>query len=153
MFQTAARARYMDGVTLAGAGRSTAAIYVWGYVAEMVLKACYFSAIGFSYDQPIRLTDLQAARAKSSGLGVPWQGNFHQIESWSHLLVAERASMHGHAYPAAYASEIVGHAARLYRHWREWLRYHHNRAYAYEVAQARLTAEWFLLDLLARGNQ
>src|SRR6202008_2021190 len=47
-FRASARQRYEDGLALAGAGNRTAAIYLWGYVAEMTLKAAYFSLFGLA---------------------------------------------------------------------------------------------------------
>ena len=52
-FQASARQRYNDGVAAAATGRSLAAIYLWGYAAEMVLKAAYFSAMGFEPDNTL----------------------------------------------------------------------------------------------------
>jgi hypothetical protein len=45
-FRAASQRRYDDGLALAAQGRRTAAIYLWGYAAEMTLKAAYFSFIG-----------------------------------------------------------------------------------------------------------
>ena len=42
-FRATARLRYDDGISLAGQGRRTGVIYMWGYCAEMSLKAAYFS--------------------------------------------------------------------------------------------------------------
>jgi hypothetical protein len=45
-FRASARQRYDDGFALAAAGNRTAAIYLWGYAPEMILKAAYFSLSG-----------------------------------------------------------------------------------------------------------
>jgi hypothetical protein len=45
-FWAAARQRYQDGLACAGGGRRTGAIYLWGYSAEMALKAAYFTLTG-----------------------------------------------------------------------------------------------------------
>ena len=42
-FRAAAAERYLDARLLAREGRRTAAIYLWGYVAEMYLKAARIS--------------------------------------------------------------------------------------------------------------
>src|SRR5438132_12581385 len=47
-FRASAGQRYDDGLALAGTGNRTAAIYLWGYVAEMILKAAYFSLLGLA---------------------------------------------------------------------------------------------------------
>jgi hypothetical protein len=52
-FRAAARQRSLDAIALQAAGRRTAAVYLWGYVAEMILKAAFFEVSGFAEDQPI----------------------------------------------------------------------------------------------------
>ena len=47
-FRAAARQRFDDGLSLAAAGRRTGAIYLFGYTAEMILKAAYFSLSGLT---------------------------------------------------------------------------------------------------------
>ena len=45
-FRASAQHRYNDGLALSGLGNRTSAIYLWGYAAEMTLKAAYFSFFG-----------------------------------------------------------------------------------------------------------
>ncbi len=42
-FEAAALTRFQDGIELEARGRPLAAIYLWGYSAEMTLKAALFS--------------------------------------------------------------------------------------------------------------
>ena len=60
-FRAAARQRFEDGRALAMADRRTTAIYLWGYSAEMTLKAAYFAVIRFAETRTITLPDLRAA--------------------------------------------------------------------------------------------
>ena len=46
-FRRAARQRF-DVLALATAGHRTGSIYLWGYTAEMTLKAAYFSLLGLA---------------------------------------------------------------------------------------------------------
>jgi hypothetical protein len=80
-FRAAARQRFRDGEVLEAAGRRTAAIYLWGYVAEMTLKASYFDVLGFPETQTITPADLRAAAAAAPGLGVVWPAptRFHDV--------------------------------------------------------------------------
>jgi hypothetical protein len=55
-FRASARQRFDDGLVLAGGGQRTAAIYLWGYTAEMTLKAAYFSLIALAETAVIRWT-------------------------------------------------------------------------------------------------
>ena len=45
-FRQAAESRFNDGLQLAAQGRRLGAIYLWGYGAEMAVKAAYFSFVG-----------------------------------------------------------------------------------------------------------
>ena len=42
-----------DGLALVGAENRTAAIYLWGYAAEMTLKAAYFALFGLAEEEVI----------------------------------------------------------------------------------------------------
>ena len=46
-----------------------------------------------------------------------------------------------------FASAVLTRSARLYRTWRETLRYHRNVAYPYEVRDTRAAVEWFYAHL------
>jgi hypothetical protein len=68
-FRAAAGLRYWEARRLAIAGDRLAAIYLWGYTAEMLLKAAYFRLRGWLPTQSITLVDLQNAKSYAiSGL-------------------------------------------------------------------------------------
>ena len=54
-FRAAARQRFQDGLTAAAGERRTAAIYLWGYAAEMTLKAAYFALLPAASATPLRI--------------------------------------------------------------------------------------------------
>jgi hypothetical protein len=139
-----------DGISLAAAERRTATIYLWGYAAEMTLKATYFSLQGFAEDQTITLADLRAARAAGIALGMTWTGNLHDLFAWANLLVRTRSATPGIAYPdALFATQVVQTARRLHNGWSETLRYRKNVAYAYEVQHAREAVQWLVTQMMA----
>jgi len=145
-FELAVRQRDHDARSLAAAGRRTAAIYLWGYAAEMVLKAAYYRRIGHLPGQPITATDLRLARTAAVGLGITWPGNLHHLANWAQLLVLTRATIPGWAYPQpGFGNDVVAQVRRLHRHWVETLRYHKNVAYPHEVEQAQAGTDWLLL--------
>jgi hypothetical protein len=131
-FRAAAAHRFQDGIALATAGRRTAAIYVWGYAAEMTLKAGYFTVMGFPDAQVIVMADLRAAAASAPGLGLaawPAPYRFHDLSLWAELLVATRRRRPGMAYPSRrFGDQVVARSQRAQRLWRENLRYHKNHA-------------------------
>lgn len=146
-FQSAARQRFQDGLCLAPNGRRTAAIYIWGYAAEMTLKAAYFRLIGFAPNQAITMADLKGAKANAPRVGFTWFGNLHNLESWALLLISTRASGIALTYSIpAFGNEVMASSRRLQQSWSEVLRYHKNVAYLHEVDRARSATEWLLMN-------
>jgi len=142
--------RYDDGLSLAVQGRRTGAIYMWGYCAEMSLKAAYFS-LTLSDTDPIAWTShLRPAidRGRNTHM-ITWPrgGDGHNVRAWAELLVAERAATPGRALTPAISQEIQACGQRIGELWNESLRYHNNLAYQHEVTKVRLAAEWLLVNL------
>lgn len=149
-FRAAARLRFNDGLSLAGQGRRTGAIYMWGYSAEMALKAAYFSLTLADTVTLMWGTHIQPAiQHGRNAHSIPWpnHGQGHNVRAWSELLVAERASLPGRAYDAVSGRQIQTCGQRIGLLWSETLRYHDNLAYPHEVTQVRLAAEWLLANL------
>jgi len=149
-FRAAARQRYNDGLSLAGQGRRTGAIYMWGYSAEMTLKASYFALTlaetdTITWGGHIQPAILHGRNVRS--IAWPYQGAGHNVRAWAELLVAERAAIPGMAYVAATGHHIQACGQRIALLWSETLRYHKNLAYPHEVTQVRLAAEWLLANL------
>jgi len=146
-FRAAATQRATDAQRLLGAERRTAAIYLWGYVVEMTLKAAYFNVIGFPDNRPITRHDLLLAARSAPALGVAWPGNLHDIRAWAELIVATRAARPGLAYATpGFGNTVVIVARRVNLLWRETLRYHKNVAYRYEVNLVRTATNWLLTN-------
>lgn len=150
-FRLAARQRFDDGLALAAANQRTGAIYLWGYTAEMTLKAAYFSVIGMAETDEITWREhLQPAIDRGKGMGIIWpKPGGHNVRAWAELLVAVRESSLKTAYPASFGPEVQQRGQRLESLWRETLRYRKNFAYLHEVTQVREAAEW----LLVRSDQ
>src|SRR4051794_15806998 len=94
-FRASARQRYQDGLALAGAGRRTAAVYLWGSAAEMTLKAAYFSLSGLAEDDAITVPGhiqpaINLGRAPPLSIAWPPQGAGHNLGAWAELLVGVR---------------------------------------------------------------
>ena len=149
-FRATARMRYDDGLSLAGQGRRTGAIYMWGYCAEMSLKAAYFS-LTLSDTTPIAwTTHLRPAIDHGRNVRMiswPIHGAGHNVRAWAELLVAERAATPGRVLSPAISQEIQTCGQRIGELWNESLRYHKNLAYLYEVTKVRLATEWLLVNL------
>jgi hypothetical protein len=149
-FQAAAHQRFDDRLALANQGHRTAAIYLWGYSGEMILKAAYFRFLGLAERDIITWGGhLQPAMDKGRNvLGIAWpiQGQGHNVQAWAELLVAEHAAMPGRAYLHPLGLEIQHCGQSIGQLWRETLRYHKNLAYLYEMNQVREAVEWLLAN-------
>jgi len=149
-FRASARQRFEDGLALAARGRRTGAIYLWGYSAEMNLKAAYFRLTGLAETDAITWpVHLQSAINRGRNvLGVAWPkaGEGHNVRAWAELLVAERAAMPGAAYAHSFGQDVQAAGQLVGQLWSESLRYHKNLAYWFEVNQVREAAEWLLAN-------
>ena len=148
-FQRAARQRYDDGLTLASQGRRTGAIYLWGYAAEMVLKAAYFRLTGVPSGRPLTVQgDIRPAIQRGRtihGLVWPVAGDGHNVRAWAELLIAERLSL-TQPYPTDFGRQVQRCGQRIGLLWSESLRYHKNVAYVYELRQVQESLEWLLTN-------
>lgn len=123
---------------------------MWGYCAEMVVKAAYFSLTLTETDTITWGGHIQPAIHHGRTVRLiawPNPGQGHNVRAWAELLVVERASVPGMAYSAADAQQIQACGQRIGLLWSETLRYHKNVAYIHEVTQVRLAAEWLLANL------
>ncbi len=150
-FRASARQRYNDGLALVGAGNRTAAIYLWGYAAEMTLKAAYFALNGLAEGQVITVPGhiqpaINLGRAAPLSIAWPNQGAGHNVRAWAELLVGVQALNPATTYAPAFAAQVQRCGQRIWQLWRETLRYHKNRAYLYEVRQVREATEWLLVN-------
>ena len=150
-FRASARHRYNDGLALAGAGNRTAAVYLWGYAAEMTLKAAYFALFGLAEEEVLTVPGhIQPAinRGRAAPLNIAWppQGAGHNVRAWAELLVGVLALDLATAYGPGFAAQVRRCGQRIWLLWRETLRYHKNRAYRYEMQQVREATEWLLVN-------
>ena len=149
-FRAAARQRFADGLALAAAGRRAGAIYLWGYAAEMTLKAAYFSFMGVADDAALTLQGhiLPAIERGRTAFGIAWPkaGAGHNVRAWASLLVSARAVAPGTAFPAPFAGDIRAYAGVVGGLWSETLRYHKNVAYSSEMRRVRTAVAWLLTN-------
>jgi hypothetical protein len=148
-FRASAQQRFDEGMALAGNGHRTGAIYLWGYAAEMTLKAAYFLLAGLAEADVITWNGhIQPAihhGRVNRGIAWPQQGQGHNVRAWAELLVAERAATPGAAYGPPFGREVQACGQSISQLWSETLRYHKNVAYPYEVNQVREATEWLLI--------
>ena len=157
-FVAAACERYSDGIALAAQARRTGAIYLFGYSAEMVMKAAYFRAIGVSARTKLEMgSHLWPAVTQAKQLGVNWpkHHNLHYVQGWAELLVVTQKNLLTTSQPplvSAYADPSFGqrvtfHATTVQTLWTESLRYHKNRAYEFELRRMQSSVSWLMTSL------
>ena len=146
-FQAVAAIRNDDAHSLLAVGRGTAAIYFWGYAAEMILKQAWFRLAGFSDAQQIGVKDLNAAvKTATSVYGITWPGHgqLHNIYCWAQLVTRHHIATVGPYADMTFEPEVTGQAKRIYERWRESMRYKKNQAYMAEVYAVQSAASWIL---------
>ena len=144
-FRVSARIRHEDASQLARSGRGLAAIYLWGYVAEMTLKAAYFAQAGYSDTWPIGKKEFQNTASQAQSYGMSWSAGagLHRIPQWAELLIQYRARS-ARPYSARLAADLLEHSSRIHARWQVDMRYKKNRPYAFEIRAVAVSAEWFL---------
>jgi hypothetical protein len=150
-FRAAAAVRFRDGEALASHGRRTAAIYLWGYSAEMTLKAAYFAAVGYSETRVITKNDLYGAvNAAIKSYHVAWTNrNLHEVRAWANLLVEFRSRSPAIPYALPdFGNEVKRMGRRIEPLWSETLRYRKIVAHPSEVERMRQASGWLLANSL-----
>lgn len=136
--ERAAAQRFWDSLALAtnGSGHEARAIYLLGYVAEMLLKTAYFRVTSVPTGQSIA-PHLQGARTHASWRG----GNLHNLQSWVILLGDVRA-IQSNPWSAVTAATIERHILIINSHWRESLRYTSFAATNAELEEVFASVDW-----------
>jgi hypothetical protein len=123
--------------------------YLWGYSAEMILKAAYFSLLGRAETAVLTWGgDILPAIDRGRAMGIVWpvSGQGHNVRAWAELLVAQHAATPGAAYPPHLSQRVQAYGQSIGQLWSERLRYHKNVAYLYEINQVHEAAEWLLVN-------
>ena len=141
--ENAAWNRYWDSLELAMASneRSTGAVYLLGYVFEMLIKTAYYRIRGLAAGDDAGPA-LRGMPARARTLGFPWQGNRHNTGSLAGLLVYERRAV-GRPLDPMFAATLLGHAQAVANvHWSEALRYKETIASESEIHDLFRSVEW-----------
>lgn len=144
--ERAAEQRYLDGLSLATGPerRTTGAIYLLGYAAEMTLKAAYYRIRGVGPLDDLS-PELRGMRSRARYLGFPWGSgrSRHDVEDLAGLLIFERQARRIGLDP--YFSVILqGHVRVITEHWSEQLRYKEEVASEAEVTEFFRSVDWVI---------
>jgi hypothetical protein len=130
--EDAARERFWDGITLAcGERREAGAIYLWGYVAEILLKCACLRARRVAGNASV------APILQSQGI------KHHRLSDLLDDLRAMRAAAFRPLDPALDRA-LRAHVAALVGNWDVLLRYRSARGTETEVAEVYAATEWLV---------
>lgn len=140
----AAEERFYDGLDLATGreGRRMGAIYLFGYVAEMLLKAASAREGGLGETDNIVENWLCQARKHAQ-----WTkgANLHDLVSWLTLLLHQRKAR-GVPLDSAFAGNLQKHILTLASHWQETLRYKYTGAEEAELDEVFQSVDWLVAN-------
>lgn len=132
--EAAARERFWDGLALAcEKQRETGAVYLWGYVAEMLLECASLRARGVLGSESI------ATILKDEGI------KHHRLEDLKLDLQTVRSAVFRPIEPQL-NRELETHVDTLANNWDVLLRYRSTRATESELDEVHVAVEWFVIN-------
>ena len=133
--------RFNSANTLLAQSEWDAAIYLYGYVAEMVLKTAYFRIVGNNPADPVSAMLRPARNAGNRLIPGIADESYHSLRFWSELLRAEWQQQNR---PLAAITEmyLIEYSRVLYLNWMVEMRYHPNRADRHEAGDVAEAADW-----------
>jgi len=136
----AARERFWDGVDLATSleARRTGAIYLLGYVAEMLLKVAFYRRMGY-----LATDRVDRNAIKNHAAWGRW--NLHSISGLVDLLIEVRQRQH-QAFDPVFAGDLRLRVQTVALHWQETLRYKHTPADEAELTEVFRHVDWLLTN-------
>jgi hypothetical protein len=141
-FEKSAQMRIAEGDLLAKDHPLTA-IYLYGYAAEMTLKAAYFRNLGFGAVDEIDPNERNRAMARARASDL-MGFDPHDIPGWARLLVRDKGTIHLPAYHSRLEKKIVANAISIYENWRPEMRYRHTTPARPTVIRVRDLAQWIV---------
>ncbi len=138
-FERAQVDRFWDALVCAVEGRHFIGCYLYGYVAEMILKCAYFRNVGVTITSDLK-QHLQTARQQPR---MRLGRNLHDLVAWADLIIEARR-MAGRSLNPALAGELVLRIGVVETHWKESLRYRPSIAAQPEAEEMNRTVEWLV---------
>ncbi len=119
-----------------------AALYFYGYVAEITLGAAYFRLKGWKTNESISEADLKGAlnRARPPSL---MSDKSHPVDGLALLLIEEKAALYAPAYEKRIERLIRDRSSAIGENWGPKLRYRAIDVTEDQVSLVRTSAHWF----------
>lgn len=140
-FERAARQRFDEGVSLASAGFYGGAIYLHGYVVEMLLKAAGYKLFGLGATDPVEdQRPIVEEWIAEYILGSKKKPRPHDLDAWARWLIFFRTSILGRPYPPAFSLDLGSNKDVIEQLWVPSMRYHRLSSSAADAADVRAAA-------------
>lgn len=136
----AAAWRLAEARLLDAQGRRIAAMYIYGYVAEIRLTASVLRISGFAPQNTVSLRDIDDLRADARRNHL-MTTDPHDVAGWGRYLVHLR-SFQSRRMGTELRFSVQQQAASLYDHWRPRIRYKALTPSAYQLEAVRNAAAW-----------
>ncbi len=137
--QRAAEQRFVEAECLMERRHYLAALYFYGYVAEIVLGCAYFRMRGYSPTDAITMSELRrilnTAKMKSR-----MEDKSHPIDGWAVLLIEERA------YARRIERSLRDKSLFISENWSPALRYRTITLQKDQIIEIQEQAKWFLVN-------
>ncbi|MGH7169959.1 MAG: hypothetical protein ACRELG_06760 [Gemmataceae bacterium] len=144
-FERAAQQRFDEGVSLASAGFHGGAIYLHGYVAEMLLKAAAYKLLGLGSSDPVEeKRPIVEEWIAEYVLAAKKKPRPHDLDAWARWLSYFRTDILGTPYPLSFDLDLGSHKDVIERIWMPSMRYHQLSPSVMEAAEVQAAALWFL---------
>ena len=146
--ERAAEHRYVSGDVLWERKRRLAALYMYGFSAEISLTAAYFRCAGFSPNTEIDRDTRRRRMAQARLIEMPngsrlMSGDPHPILGWARFVEYVRLA-NATAQDRQRLREAINKAAIIYRYWRPELRYKVADVTDEQLQQVQIAAKWLL---------
>jgi hypothetical protein len=145
-FELAARARFEEGTILLNDGYSGGAVYLFGYVAELMLKSTAFRLLGHGRAVEIASSTRDAVQVMMKMDTLKPRGQ-HDILNWAKWVVLAKPDLTGVAYPTATSALIEECANRIDSNWHPDLRYRAQVIPFLTALVVQQAARWLLDEL------
>lgn len=132
--ERAAEERFWDGLTLSVEGRESDAVYLWGYLAEMLLKSALFKLMGLASTD-----DIWSVKT-TRNLGIP---KSHSLKNLADYLIIQRIAVRN-PMSMTLSTLLRLHVYGINDNWREVLRYRHTKASSSETVVVYNGVEWLI---------
>lgn len=149
-FLQAACARFAEGTLLLNAGRTSGAVYLFGYVAELTIKAVAYRQFSYGLRDPIKSgkkgdrSALEQLMNDEALALVPTDA--HDILKWAKWIVLKKGPLTGVPYDHSYGFEIENQANIVAANWTSSLRYHDLPIPFPTALSVQVAARWLLTE-------